>query len=139
VATDGVAFLIKSLDHLLGKWVRRECCRIIDGVCIPLSLCIFIERGESCVGMSPLLYFIHGPLGHKIVVRQFISGNTFEIRYVIVRLMNHDRRGGGVTTSHSSGIRNICNVKIPEQIMIVTASPTMFGVTPVSLVAVSLV
>jgi hypothetical protein len=93
VATDGITSLIKSLDHLHGKWVRRECYRIVNGVCFPLSFRIFIERGESCNVVAPL-HLIHNPLGHNIVVRQFISGNTFEIRYVEDRLVRHDGRGG---------------------------------------------
>jgi predicted nucleotidyltransferase component of viral defense system len=91
LVTDGVASLIKFIDHFHGKHsVLRQCCRIIDGVRLPLSFRIFIERSESRVGMSPL-HFIHNSLGQNIVVRQFIRGNTFEIRYVEDRLVSHMR------------------------------------------------
>ena len=90
--TDGVASSIESLDHLHGKWVWRECCRIVNGVCFPLSFRNFIERGES-FDVGPPLQFIHGPLGHNIVIRQFINGNTIKIWYVEGRLVRHDRCG----------------------------------------------
>jgi hypothetical protein len=93
--TDGVAFSIKFLDHIHGKWVRRKCCRIVDGVRFPLSFRSFIEWGESFSGVSQPLQFIHGPLRLDKVARQFVSGKTFEIRYVEDRLVNwHDKCGG---------------------------------------------
>ena len=58
--------------------------------------CGFIVQGESTGIVSPL-QFIHGPLADSIVMRQPFSGNTFEIRYVKDRLVNHNGHGQGQT------------------------------------------